>query len=139
MSRSLHHALDCNTFYVAKHPAVSVATAAVFDRQGFGTVTYFVGKSVCTATSATVVVSLQSGSATSGHTLATTSEMIGTNTVTMTATTSNAVKFTYLGSDRYTSIRFDPEQTNATGALAILAIGAKPIKQPTSQTTDLTA
>lgn len=139
MSRSQHHELDTNTFYCAKHPAVTVATAAVFDRQGFGTVTFFIAKSVCTATTATVVVSLQSGSATSGHTLCTTAEMIGTNTATMTATTSNAVKFTYLGSDRYVSVRFDPEQANATGALAILAIGGKPIKQPTSQTTDLTA
>lgn len=116
--------------WTQKHPVVTTATIAVVDRAGCDSVLYVVSKSVCTATTAGVTVELASGTATSAHTLATTSEMIGTQTVTLTATLSKFCKMAYIGSDRYTSIRINPLQTNATGAVSVVAIKGGMIKQP---------
>jgi hypothetical protein len=130
MGRSLHHSIDSNTYLTQFAAAATAATSAVFDRQGFGAVTYVMTKAACTATTGTFAISLQSGTATSGHALATTTEMIGTQTQTMTATTVDTVKMSYIGSDRYVSVRVTPGA--ATGAFSTLAIGLRPIKQPTS-------
>ena len=129
MGSEIHHGHQF-LFRTEKHPSVAVATWAVCDRAGCDWVEYIVSKGVCTATTARVTVSLQSGTATSGHTVATTNEMIGQNGITLAGTLSVGCRFLYIGSDRYTSIKVDPLQTNVTGALSVVAIRANRHKQP---------
>ena len=116
-------------FRTEKHPSVTAATWAVTDRAGFGAIEFIVLKGICTATTARVLVSLQSGTATSAHTTCTTSEMIGPQSCTLAGTLAVACRFSYMGPDRYASIKVDPTQTNVTGCLTVIALRASPIKQ----------
>ena len=132
MGSEIHHSHQF-LFRTEKHPAVTAATWAVCDRAGCDWVEYIVTKGIATSTVARVTVSLQSGTATSAHTVATTNEMIGTNGITLAATLAVGCRFLYIGSDRYTSVKVDPAQTNATGALSVVAIRANRHKQPITE------
>src|SRR3972149_1408715 len=125
-----HHYDTKVLFRTEKHPAVAAAAWAVTDRAGYGSVEFIVTKGVCTATTARVTVYLQSGTATSLHTYATTSEMIGKQGITLNGPQAVGCRFGYIGSDRYVSVRVDPTNTNVTGALSCVVLLGDPIKQP---------
>src|SRR3990172_7150456 len=98
-----HHYDTKVLFRTEKHPVTTTATWAVTDRAGYGAIEFIVTKGVATATTARVTVELQSGTATSGHTPATTWEMIGTQSAPLNATQAVGCRFAYIGSDRYVS------------------------------------
>src|SRR3990170_1174930 len=125
-----HHYDTKVLFRTEKHPVTTTATWAVTDRAGYGSVEFIVSKSLCTATTARVIVELQSGTATSAHTLATTNEMIGKQSVTLNGTQAVGCRLGYIGSDRYVSVRVNPTNTNVTGALSCVVLLGDPIKQP---------
>lgn len=126
-ARDLHATLEYdNGFVSGATMAASAATNAVTDRQGFSALEFVVLKSASTATTATVLVEVQSATATSGHTLATTNDRIG-SAATMTATTAGVAKVGYIGADRYASVRVTPAA--ATGRYAVVVV-KKPQKLP---------
>ena len=128
--RDLHNTMKYEGFVSANSPATTAATVAVSDRTGFAAIEYVLTKVAHSATVATLVVALQSGTATSGHALATTADVLGTGSVTMTSTTAGTRKVGYIGTDRYTSLRVTGG--DATGRYGITVIKGAAIKQPQS-------
>ena len=116
----------------------SLATAAaalgstVVDTANHDSLEFHVSKSANTATTGTFIIDMESGSAsaTTNHTSATTSEVLGTNVTTLPATTANNLKLGYIGGDRFVSIKVTAGA--ATGAISIIAIQSNKRKQPTS-------
>ena len=132
-ARDLHNKIKITSVH-----AKSLATAAalldstVIDRANFGALEFVCNKTAGTATTGTFIVTLQSGTAStaSTHVAATTSEIIGSQTVTMTATTVAITKFGYIGSDRFASVSITAGA--ATGSIHVLAIQGTALKQPQS-------
>ena len=73
--RDLHNTMKYEGFVSANSPATTAATVAVADRTGFAAIEYVLTKVAHTATVATLIVALQSGTATSAHALATTADV----------------------------------------------------------------
>lgn len=114
----------------------SLATAGallgstVIDTAGYRSLEIIATKAACTATTGTFIIDMESGTAstTTAHASATTSEVLGTNVATMTATTANSLRMGYVGADRYVSVAVTAGA--ATGAITIVAIRGHDMKQP---------
>ena len=128
--RDLHNTMKYTGFVSSNSPATTAATNAVTDRQGFAAIEFIVTKTANTVTAATVIVAIQSGTATSAHGLATTSEVLGNGSTTLTATLVGTVKIGYIGLDRYVSVRITGG--DATGRYGITVVRGAAIKQPQS-------
>lgn len=126
--RDLHNTMKYEGFVSANSPATTAATVAVADRRGFAAIEFVLTKVVHTATVATLIVAIQSGTATSGHALATTADVLGTGSQTMAALPAATVKVGYIGTDRYASLRVTGG--DATGIYGITVIKGAAIKQP---------
>ena len=111
--------------------AGAILGSLVFDTAPYDSIVIHASKAAGTATTRTFIIDLESGplNATTAHTSATTSEVLGSNVVTMTATTANALKLGYIGKDRFISVAVTAGA--ATGAITIVAIGSNKRKQPT--------
>ena len=112
--------------------AGAILGSLVFDTAPYDSIVIHASKAAGTATTRTFIIDLESGplNATTAHTSATTSEVIGTNVVTMAPTTANVTKIGYIGGDRYISVAITPGA--ATGALIVLAVQSNARKQPVS-------
>lgn len=122
-TRDLHNVI---TFQRILSPATSTGAvainSAVVDRARVHAVEIVVTKGANTATTGTLKVDVRSGSTNtaSDHISATTSEVLGTNPKTMTATTAGIHTAGYIGADRYVSAQLT--QGAATGNYSAVAL-----------------
>jgi len=118
------------------HKALATAAAALgstaVSMKGLRSLTFVISKTACTATTGTFIIDMESGtaSATTGHTSATTSEVIGSNVRTLTATTVESMKIGYIGADPFVSLSITAGA--ATGSICAIAIQEQDMKQPTA-------
>ena len=130
--QDLHNKIKITALHTSTLQAASLVGSSVIDTANFDSLEIVAIKDANTVTTGTFIIDVESGSAnaTTAHTSATTSEIIGTNVVTMVATTANVTKIGYIGADRYVSVAITPG--SATGVLSVFAIQSNARKQPTS-------
>lgn len=130
--QDLYNNIKVTVLHHIKHGAASLVGSTVLDTANFDSLVIIASKSASTVTDGTFIIDLESGSATAttNHTSAAASEVLGTNVVTMTATTVNSKKIGYIGADRYVSVAITPG--SATGSLDVIAIQSNARKQPVS-------
>ena len=130
--QDLHNKIKVTSLHHVVNGAASLVGSTVIDTANFDSLEIVASKNGNTSTSGTFIIDMESGSATAttAHTSATTSEVLGTNVVTMVATTANVTKIGYVGADRFVSIAITPGA--ATGSLNVIAIQSNARKQPTS-------
>ncbi len=128
--RDLHSILNVTGFVSGNSPATTAATVAVTARANFAAMLFVLTKVAHTATVATLTVALQSGTATSGHGLATTSEVLGDGSAVMTSTTVGTRKVGYKGTDPWVSLRVTGGDATGRYGVHVIRGGARVQPQP---------